>query len=65
MNVEEFLRWAFEAPDNVLTLEEFLEWEAEQIMKEIDENPELKNLKLSEEDSKRIYQNILQSMEKS
>lgn len=34
-------------------------------MKEIDENPELKNLKLSEEDSKRIYQNILQSMEKS
>lgn len=65
MNVEEFLRLAFEAPDNIVTLDEFLNWEAEQIMKEIEENSELRDLELSEEDRKRIYQNVMHIVKKS
>lgn len=72
MDTEEFLEWLFEAPDNVLTPEEFRNWkmqkmqqEAEEILKEIKADPELQNLEFSKEDSERIYQNILRAMEKS
>lgn len=72
MDTEEFLEWLFEAPDNVLTPEEFRNWkmqkmqqEAEEILKEIKADPALQNLEFSKEDSERIYQNILRAMEKS
>jgi putative SOS response-associated peptidase YedK len=69
MDAEEFLEWIFEAPDDVLTPEEFRNWkmqqEAEEILKEIEADPELQNLEFSKKDSERIYQNILRAMEKS
>lgn len=71
MDTEEFLEWAFEAPNDVLTVEEFRSWkmqkmqqEAEEILKEIEADPALKNIEFSKERSEEIYKQILEKAKK-
>ena len=68
MDAEEFLEWVFKAPDDVLTLEEFRSWkmqqEAEEIWKEIEADPTLKNIEFSKARSEEIYKQILEKAKK-
>lgn len=68
MDAEEFLEWIFEAPDDVLTPEEFRNWkiqqETEEILKEIEADPALKNIEFSKERSEEIYKQILEKAKK-
>lgn len=66
MDAEEFLEWIFEAPDDVLTPEEFRNWkmqqEAEEILKEIEADPTLRNIEFPKERSKELYDKIMQKI---
>lgn len=69
MDTEEFLEWAFEAPNDVLTVEEFRSWkmqkmqqEAEEILKEIGADPSLRNIEVSKEQREELYNKIMQKV---
>lgn len=71
MDAEEILEWIFEAPDDVLTPEEFRNWkmqklhqEAEEILKKIEADPALRDIEFSEERSEEIYKQILEKAKK-
>lgn len=65
-NPERFLKWAFEAPDDVVLPEDFERWEkeqllkeAEQIMAEVEADPDCQ-VELTEEQREKMHDRLMQ-----
>lgn len=63
MDAERFLKWIFEAPADVIWPEEFEAWEmqqeADEILREVEADLELRDIHLTEEQSEKMYNAIM------